>query len=140
MRTLRSTLRSAVAVAAAVATLATASGAALATTPADILAIYTAKSGAPASPERGQAMFMRKFGRDFENCAACHTADPTKAGRDLVQEKEIEPLAPAANGRRFTTPDKVESAFRLNCKDVVGRECTAGEKADILSWLISLKR
>ena len=30
-------------------------------------------------------------------------------------------------------------AFSMNCRDVVGRACTAGEKADVLAWLISLK-
>jgi hypothetical protein len=29
--------------------------------------------------------------------------------------------------------------FRMNCKDVVGRECTAAEKADVLSWLLTVK-
>jgi mono/diheme cytochrome c family protein len=136
MRTLQYSLQAALA---AAAVIAAAPASVLAATPADILAIYAAKAGAAPSPERGQAMFVRKFGRDFENCAACHTATPTGPGRDLVSEKKIEPLAPAANAKRFTAPDKVENAFRLNCKDVVGRECTAAEKADVLAWLISLK-
>ena len=39
----------------------------------------------------------------------------------------------------FSDPAKVEKWFRRNCNDVAGRECTAGEKADVLAWLISLK-
>jgi len=51
----------------------------------------------------------------------------------------VQPLAPAANGQRFTDPAKVEKWFRRNCNDVLGRECSAAEKADVLSWLLSLK-
>jgi mono/diheme cytochrome c family protein len=109
------------------------------TTPKDLLAAYTAQAGgAPPSAERGQAFFNRKGTRDFENCAACHGAVPVKPGKDLVSEKGIAPLAPAAQPGRFTDRGKVDYRFRVNCKDVVGRECTAAEKADILAWLISL--
>ena len=45
-----------------------------------------------------------------------------------------------ADGRiRKTDAAKTEKWFRRNCNDVVGRECSAGEKADVLSWLASLK-
>jgi len=47
--------------------------------------------------------------------------------------------APAANPARFTDRTAVELNFRINCKDVVGRECTAAEKADVLAWLLTLK-
>jgi cytochrome c553 len=108
------------------------------TTPASLLAAYTAQAGKPASAERGQALFNRSFGRDFESCAACHGAVPTRAGKDQVTEKPIAPLAPAAQPGRFTDRSKADYRFQINCRDVVGRECNAGEKADILAWLISL--
>ena len=41
---------------------------------------------------------------------------------------------------RRTRPNKVDKWFRRNCKDVLARECSAAEKADVLAWLISLKR
>ncbi len=110
-----------------------------AATPAELLDAYVAKAGSPASAERGQKFFVQKFGRDFENCADCHTAVPTRPGKDLVANKPLKPLAPAANPARFTDRERVEYMFRLNCKDVVGRECSAQEKADVLAWLISLK-
>ncbi|HET6787981.1 MAG TPA: DUF1924 domain-containing protein, partial [Aquabacterium sp.] len=53
--------------------------------------------------------------------------------------KVIGALAPAANTERFTNPSKVEKWFRRNCKDVLSRECSAAEKADVLAWLITLK-
>jgi len=31
-------------------------------------------------------------------------------------------LAPAANSRRFIDPVRVEHFFRLNCRDVAGRD------------------
>lgn len=111
-----------------------------AATPAELLAGYVAKAGAPAVPERGQKLFNTNFGRDLGlSCASCHGAVPVKPGKDQVTEKPIAALAPAANPSRFTDKSKVENWFRVNCKDFVGRECTAGEKADVMAWLMSLK-
>jgi hypothetical protein len=113
---------------------------ALAATPAELLAGYSAEARAAPSPERGKTLFTTNFGREMGwSCASCHGAVPTKDGRDDVSEKPIKPMAPAFNPARFTSKVKVENAFRLNCRDVVGRDCTAAEKADVLSWLISLK-
>jgi hypothetical protein len=106
---------------------------------ADLLATYTRQAGGTASAERGQAFFARKFGRDFDSCAACHGAVPVRAGKDLVSEKAITALAPAVSPQRFTDKAKVEYRFAQNCKDVVGRDCSAQEKADVMSWLLSLK-
>lgn len=113
---------------------------AMAATPAELLAGYVAKAGAPAVPERGQKLFNTNFGRDLGlSCASCHGAVPVRPGKDQVTEKPIAALAPAANPQRFTDRSKVENWFRVNCKDFVGRECTAAEKADVLAWLMSLK-
>jgi mono/diheme cytochrome c family protein len=110
------------------------------TTPAKLLAEYSAKAGAPASPERGKKLYGTNFGRDLGlSCASCHGDNPTKRGTHALTDKRIAPLAPAANTARFTDRTAVELNFRMNCKDVVGRECTAAEKADLLSWLISLQ-
>ena len=40
---------------------------------------------------------------------------------------------------RFTDVTRSEKWFRRNCNDVVGRECTAAEKADVLAWLLTLQ-
>lgn len=109
-------------------------------TPAQLLADYSTKAGAPASPERGRKLFNTNFGKEFGwSCATCHGAVPTRNGKHDVSEKVIKPLAPAANPARFTDSGQVEFYFKLNCRDVVGRECTAQEKADVLSWLLTLK-
>lgn len=108
-------------------------------TPESLLAGYVKQAGAPASVERGQKFFNTNFGKDYNGCAQCHGAVPTKDGKDLLMDKKIGPLAPAFNKQRFTEKAKVEMAFQMNCRDVVGRACTAGEKADVLSWLLTLK-
>jgi mono/diheme cytochrome c family protein len=114
--------------------------AAPAATPAELLAGYRAQAGTVPSPERGQRLFTTNFGREMGwSCTSCHGSNPARNGKDDVSGKLIEPLAPAVNRARLTDRVTVENAFRLNCKDVVGRECTAAEKADVLSWLISVK-
>ncbi len=111
-----------------------------AATPAEILADYTAKAGSPASAERGQKLFTAKGTGEFGwSCATCHGATPTGKGTNAISEKSIPPLAPAFQPGRFTDKSKVEGWFKNNCKDVLGRECTMAEKADVLSWLISFK-
>ena len=107
-------------------------------TTARLLDGYTAQAGAGAMPSRGQQFFTSRHGRDW-SCASCHGNTPTGPGRHVVTGKTIEPLAPAFNPARFTDEAKTEKWFRRNCKDVVGRECSAAEKADVLSWLMSLK-
>jgi len=110
-----------------------------AATPAEQLAGYTAQAGSPAQTARGQAFFTTKHGKDW-SCSSCHTATPTLDGKHASTGKVIGPLAPAFNPERFTEPAKTEKWFRRNCNDVVGRECTAAEKADVLAWLLTLKR
>jgi len=53
--------------------------------------------------------------------------------------KLIAPLAPAFNPKAFTDTAKVDKWFKRNCNDVLSRECSAGEKADVLAYLNSLK-
>lgn len=110
-----------------------------AVTPEEQLAAYTARSAAPAVPARGQQFFNARQGREW-SCASCHGAMPTQAGKHASTGKSIGALAPAFNPQRFTDAVKTEKWFRRNCNDVAGRECTASEKADVLSWLLTLKQ
>lgn len=110
------------------------------TTPAELLAGYAAAVGTAGSAERGEKFFRTNFGKEMGwSCASCHTTNPARAGRHDATDKAIKPLAPAANAARFTDRRQVEFYFKLNCKDVVGRECTAQEKADVLAWLLSVR-
>ena len=111
---------------------------AAAATPQDLQSSYSAQAAAPAVAARGESFFVARHGREW-SCASCHGAPPTQPGRHAATGKPILPLAPAVNPERFSDPAKVEKWFRRNCNDVVGRECTAGEKADLLAWLTSLR-
>jgi hypothetical protein len=111
---------------------------AMAATPAELLAGYTAQAGQPANASRGEAFFKASHGQEWQ-CISCHGKSPMTGGRHASTDKAIEPLAPTANAKRFTDSAKAEKWFRRNCKDVLARECTAAEKADVLAWLISLR-
>jgi len=112
---------------------------AYATTPAEQLAAYAAQSGQVPQVAKGQAFFTNKHGAEW-SCASCHTSNPTVDGKHAKTEKRISPMAPAFNPDRFTDSAKTEKWLRRNCNDVVGRECSTSEKADVLAWLISLKQ
>lgn len=109
-----------------------------AASPTELLSGYTARAGTPAVPARGQQFFSSRHGKDW-SCSSCHGATPVQAGKHASTGKPIGALAPAFNPERFSDPAKVEKWFRRNCNDVLGRECTDGEKADVLSWLLTLK-
>ncbi len=124
--------------AAALAAAALGASAAPATTPAELQAGYSAQAGGAAFVDRGQQLFTRTHGREW-SCASCHGATPTQAGKHAATGKSIAPLAPAFNAERFTDAAKTEKWFRRNCKDVMDRECSAAEKADVIAWLRTLK-
>lgn len=109
------------------------------TTPAAQLARFEAEAGAPGDAARGGAFFAathRGGKADTPSCTACHTPDPTKTGQARTG-KAIEPLAPSANPARFTDTATVDKWFGRNCNSVLGRDCTAAEKADVIAWLMT---
>ncbi|MBP6900387.1 MAG: DUF1924 domain-containing protein [Burkholderiaceae bacterium] len=108
------------------------------TSPAQQLQRWSAQAGEPGQAGRGQAFFTSRHGGEW-SCASCHGQPPTGAGKHASTGKTLQPLAPAANARAFTDSAKVDKWFRRNCKDVLQRECSAGEKADVLAYLIGLK-
>ena len=115
---------------------------ALADSPAYLLDKYKAEAkvaGVSAGDTvRGQSFFNSTHGNEWK-CASCHGAVPTGKGEHAITHKVIEPLAPAFNAQRFSDVSKADKWFRRNCKDVLARECSAAEKADVLAWLITLK-
>ncbi len=115
-----------------------ATSACFAATPAELLDGWRQAAGRAAVPSQGQALFTQTHGREW-SCASCHGGTPTAAGRHAGTGKAIRPLAPAADPTRFTDAAKAEKWFRRNCNDVLGRECSAGEKADVAAWLLALK-
>lgn len=107
-------------------------------TPAQLLTQYSQQGGARPDAGRGQQFFTSKHGREWA-CASCHGATPSGPGQHAATGRAIRPLAPAFNPDRFADAAKTEKWFRRNCNDVVGRECTPAEKADVLAWLLTLK-
>ena len=102
----------------------------------------TASREAPAfagfAAARGESFHRKSFAGgkpETSACTSCHSSDPRTAGRTPAG-KAIEPLAVAVNPARYTDPAKVEKWFRRNCHEVLGRECTAQEKGDWLSYMI----
>lgn len=108
------------------------------TTPAQQLQHFATEAGRPGNVAAGERLFTQKHGGEW-SCASCHGERPLANGRHASTGKTIAPLAPAANAKSLTDPAKVDKWLRRNCKDVLSRECSAGEKADVLAWLISLK-
>lgn len=107
----------------------------------DLLAGY-AQAGAKPSLDAGRAFWAKEYpdpdtgGK--RTCSTCHGADLAKPGKHVKTGKAIEPLAPSANPKRLTDPAEVEKWFKRNCTWTLGRECTAQEKADTLTYLRSL--
>jgi len=122
--------------------LATGTAIASAATPAQLLETYTAEAakqtpGFAPSAQRGAQLYAKRFtvSDKMPACTACHTDNPAQAGRHVVTGKAIKPLAPRAEPARFTDPAKAEKWFSRNCGEVVGRECSAAEKADFILFL-----
>lgn len=135
---------------AAVAALAIAglgAGSAHAVTPRELAADYAvqAKKDDPSfrefSADRGAQLYRQERTRAdgiAASCSGCHTSDPRATGRSRAN-KDILPLAPAANAQRFTDAAHVEKWFSRNCPDVLERACTAREKGDFITYLLSVK-
>lgn len=117
---------------------------ALAETPEGVLvSLKSEASGAPGfqgfSVANGETFFKAKYGGEW-SCSSCHTDNPAAEGKHAKTGKIIKPLAPSANAERFSDMAKVEKWFKRNCNDVLERVCTAQEKGDVLSYLLTVKK
>ena len=106
------------------------------TTASQQLAHWSAQAGSPGNADKGKVFFNARHGGEW-SCASCHGAPPTAQGKHASTGKSIAPLAPAFNPKAFTDTAKVDKWFRRNCNDVLSRECTAVEKADVLAYVSS---
>ena len=116
--------------------------------PSDLLQNYAAQAKQENaqfqtfSATRGEQLYHAKRAHSSGktlSCASCHTDNPKAVGHHEKTGKEILAIAPAANRERFTDSAKVEKWFKRNCQDVLERACTAQEKGDFLTWLLSIK-
>jgi hypothetical protein len=94
-----------------------------------------------ASAARGQTFFTVRQGAhaDMPSCSSCHGEVPNREGKHVSTGKPIKPLAPSANPARLSDVANTEKWFRRNCRDVLGRECSALEKSDVIAFLRSIK-
>ena len=109
------------------------------TTPSKQLQYWADKSGSQANSERGKIFFNSTHGKEW-SCSSCHGNPPTSLGKHAGTNKVIDPLAPSVNPDALTDSSRTDKWFRRNCNDVLGRECLPQEKADVLSYLISIKK
>lgn len=116
-------------------------GSAYAESPAELMDGYAneAARSAPGfapSAERGANFFARKWGVSdkMPNCQSCHGNNLTQDGKHVITGRRIAPMSPQVNTKRFSSSAKVEKWFKRNCNDVVGRECTPAEKADLIKF------
>jgi hypothetical protein len=115
-------------------------------TPQQILQRYANEAsgqqpGFSPSAKRGEALFHQRFAisEKMPRCSSCHTEQPANTGQHVATGKAIRPLAVAANPERFSDQAKVEKWFGRNCKEVVGRACTPGEKADFVAYMSEVR-
>ncbi len=113
-----------------------------------LVVIYNTQAKA-ANPEYagptvadGKFFFNRKVklgnGKEM-SCSSCHTANPADNGKHVVTHKTIKPLSPAVNPKRFADFEKVEAKFTQHCVDIIGSDCTAAEKANYITYVLTEK-
>lgn len=106
-----------------------------------LLQEYHGQATQPFSAEAGQQIWTQAFSAadgSQRSCTTCHTSNPGQPGKHTRTGKRIEPLAPSVNPERLTQEKEIRKWLTRNCKWTLGRECTAQEKGDLLTYLNSL--
>lgn len=103
-----------------------------------ILDGYKSETKGAFSAAAGEKLYQT-VGPNQLSCASCHTDSPKGLGKHAKTNKQIEPLAPSANPKRFTDVAQVEKWFKRNCNDVLARACTTQEKGDFMTYVLSVK-
>lgn len=96
---------------------------------------------ATLSAEAGRAFYMKKVivdGKDL-SCSTCHTDDPTKEGKHKDTNKPTKPVAISANPEAFSDIKKTEKEFSKHCRELYKKDCSAQDKGDFLTYLMSVK-
>lgn len=94
----------------------------------------------PFSADRGREIFFKQNIKDGKpiSCTSCHTTDLKKSGENQKTGKTIKPLAPSANSHSLTDSAEVKKWLKRNFNDVYGRQGTAQEKGDVVTFLMGL--
>lgn len=89
--------------------------------------------------QHGQSLWNRNYAGKApyteRSCSTCHSNNLTNSGKHTKTGKPIKPLAPSVNQESLSDDRKIRKWFKRNCKWTLGRECSAQEKADILSFI-----
>ena len=99
----------------------------------EMLAEWQADAEQPFTAAAGENLWFVE--QDGRSCTLCHTDSVHTEGRHQRTGKVIEPMAPSVNPERYTDRKKINKWLLRNCKWTFGRECTAQEKGDVLTWL-----
>ncbi|MEY6432218.1 DUF1924 domain-containing protein [Thioalkalicoccus limnaeus] len=90
-------------------------------------------------PAAGAAAWVKEYpqadGSPARSCVSCHGRELTRPGSQVNTGKVIKPLAPSVEPARLTDPAKIEKWLLRNCRWTLGRECTADEKDDFISYI-----
>jgi len=104
-----------------------------------LLNSYQAETKKQPNAEKGQQLWNQTFtGKSpftERSCRTCHTSNLKLPGQHIRTKKTIEPLAPSVNEKSLSEVKKIKKWLKRNCKWSIGRECTAGEKANLLTFL-----
>lgn len=107
----------------------------------ELLAQFRQQSEQVFSAERGKALWQReevhRKGKSPRSCVSCHGTDRTQPGRHLRTGKPIPPMSRSVRADAFTDRRHMKKWFLRNCKWTYGRECTAREKGDLLTYLMN---
>ena len=105
----------------------------------DVLTQYQQQVTTTANPTLGATLWTKSFNNNKKqqkrSCSSCHTDNLRVNGKHYRTNKNIDPLAPSANKERLTDIKKIEKWLKRNCKWTLGRECSAKEKLDFLSYI-----
>ncbi|MCW8884364.1 MAG: DUF1924 domain-containing protein [Motiliproteus sp.] len=98
-----------------------------------LLESYRSQGAQEFSIQRGEQLWMTEYGG--RSCGNCHTEHPKAQGKHQKTGKPIKPLAPSINSERLSNAKTIKKWLKRNCKWTLGRECSAQEKGDFLTWL-----
>jgi hypothetical protein len=101
-----------------------------------LLARYAAEGASAPDAARGRALWESEHpapdGGAARSCVTCHGPRLGDPGRHATTGEVIEPMT--APGR-LTDAAKIEKWFGRNCRWTLQRDCSPGEKADLVAFL-----
>ena len=107
----------------------------------NVLLQYYESSGATAfNGDRGETLWKSENPQNdgsVRSCQTCHGTDLKSAGKHARTKKSIKPMAMSVMPSRYQDVKKIKKWLKRNCKWTLGRECSAQEKGDILTYLLS---